>query len=264
VLLDASDEFGAAARPQQVLVIALSDHAPALQLSQSSAHDYVVGSHVALGVDVSDLDDDPTTDVVQWTVDTPVPNAAYTLTDPEMVGSGAVNGHVTYRSTLLTQVAGTWTVHVTATDPLQQATEKDFVLAIGDDLPPCITAPSPLASPSASYPLFQPTLFEVPIVIDDLDVYPPSQGGDSDLGVASFHWSIEQPGASAFAPLDVTGNGVPLDPATYSSGDVVQLRVEVHDRVGRDFSGCAGDPTCALNEAEASCLQRITWTVQVP
>ena len=72
VILDASDEFGAAARPQQVLVIALSDHAPALQLSQSSAHDYVVGSHVALGVDVSDLDDDPTTDVVQWTVDTPV------------------------------------------------------------------------------------------------------------------------------------------------------------------------------------------------
>nr|HEX4313685.1 hypothetical protein [Kofleriaceae bacterium] len=264
VLLDATDELGAIARPTQVAVIAVDDHPPTLQLSQSSAHDYVVGSHISLEVDVSDLDDNPGSDSVLWTVDTPVPSAPYTLAPPQMVGSGAVAGHVTYRSSLDTEIAGQWTVHVTATDPLAQTTEQDFVLAIGSDLPPCITSPSPIASPSQALPLIEPTLFEVPIVVDDLDVYPPSQGGDPDLGVASFQWSIEQPGATSFTPLAVTGNGVPLDPATYSSGDVVKLSVEVHDRVTRDFSACDGDPTCTLNEGDPSCLQRITWTVEVP
>ena len=108
-----------------------------------------------------------------------------------MASSGA---DVTYSSELVADAIGTWTVQVTATDPLQATTEQDFVLAVGSDLPPCITAPSPIASSGDALPLLEPTLFEVPIVIDDLDVYPPSQSGAPDIGVATFHWSIEQPG----------------------------------------------------------------------
>ncbi len=137
-------------------------------------------------------------------------------------------------------------------------------IAVGSDLPPCIGTTLPLAEPPNGYPLLQATLFEVPIVTDDLDVYPPASGSDVDAGVATFHWSILAPGGSAYTPLQITGNGVPLDPATYSSGDSISLRVEVHDRVARDFSGCGDNDTCGLNPDVPRCLQRTTWVVTVP
>ena len=112
--------------------------------------------------------------------------------------------------------------------------------------------------------MFEPTLFQVPVVVDDLDLYPPPQGNDPDLGTATFTWSMKAPGASAFSPLPITSNGVLLDPATFSPNDLVELRVEIHDRQPRDFSQCLpDDPTCALDPSELGCFQRETWTVRV-
>jgi hypothetical protein len=263
VLLDAVDDLGAVAEPTQELIIAVDDHPPTLTLTPYSSHDDAVGSHITLDIQVSDPDDPPAGDTLSLMVEPPGPNAPYTLTTPVLLGS-AVGDSVTWQAELDAQVIGIWTVAVTATDPEQKTGMESFVLPVGSDMPPCITEPSPIADPSNVYPLLAPTLFEVPIVVDDLDVYPPSSTPDPDSGVATFHWSILEPGGSAFAPLAVTGNGVPLDPSTYSPGDVIQLRVEVHDRVTRDFTGCGNAPTCALNASSPSCLQRTTWQVEVP
>jgi hypothetical protein len=264
VLLTAVDDLGATARPTQELILPIGDHPPALVLAQSSAHDDAVGSHVVLDVQVSDPDDEPSLVSLSWSVATPSPGASYTLSTATIVGSNATD--VTYESELDAQVTGGWTVAVTATDPEGATTTQDFAITINSDLPPCIVSPSPDADPTQTYPLVDATLFEVPIVTDDLDVYPPSQSGDPDFGVATFHWSIEEPGGSDFAPLDVTGNGVPLDPSTYNSGDVIQLRVEAHDRVDRSaaFTACGDAATCTLDLSRPTCLQRITWTVEVP
>ena len=263
VLLDAFDELGAEARPGQELILAVDDYAPVLAKQAMAAHHSVVDSHTQLYVVVSDQDDTPQNVALQWTVETPDPNAAYEITDLPMP-TPTDSLHLTYGKSLLPHEAGTWTVKVVGTDPFGVSDEADFQIDVGDDLPPCITNPTPIASPTDALPLFESTLFQVPVVVDDLDVYPP-QSGDPDLGVATFSWSIEAPGASAFAPLANTSNGVVLDPATYKPGDVVQLRVEVHDRVARDFSSCPADaPTCELDPTnEPGCLQRETWTVSI-
>ncbi len=263
VLLDAFDDLGAEARPEQELIIPVDDYAPVLDKQTTSAHHSVVNSHTQMYVVVSDQDDGPKNVALQWTVETPDPNAAFDFTDLPMPTPSDMQ-HLTYGKSLLPHEAGTWTVKVVGTDPFGVSTEADFQIDVGADLPPCITNPTPIASPTNALPLFEPTLFQVPVVTDDLDVYPP-QSGDPDLGVATFSWSIQQPGASAFAPLAITSNGVVLDPATYQPGDVVELRVEVHDRITRDFSSCAADdPTCELDPTnEPGCLQRETWTVSV-
>jgi hypothetical protein len=258
VLLDAQDEYGALARPQQELVIPVDDHAPDLDLRQLAAHDGVVDSHVKLFVEVTDPDDSPNAVTVDFTVDPPIPNADFGFdplppqqTDPQ---------HLILGRSLLPHDTGDWTVHVTATDPLGQMTQKDFALVVGPDLPGCITAPSPIASPTESIPLVQATQFQVPIVIDDLDVYPPQ--ADQDLGVASFAWSIKNPGSGSFEDLPTFGNATSLDPASYTPGDVVELRVEIGDRVDRTMCP-ASQPTCALDAARPDCFQRVTWTVNV-
>ena len=58
----------------------------------------------------------------------------------------------------------------------------------------CIAQVSPIVPPAgAALPITEPTLFRVPVVIDDRDVYPP-QPDDSSLGVTKFQWSVLGPG----------------------------------------------------------------------
>ena len=64
------------------------------------------------------------------------------------------------------------------------------------------------------------------VVTDDLDPYPPVPG-DPILGTTTFAWSLLAPGASSFASLAATSNSVALDPADYTPGDLLELRVEV-------------------------------------
>ncbi len=262
VLLNAEDDLGAMAVPQQELIIPVGDHPPVLKLSDFPAHGFVETSHVTLDITITDPDDDPTTELQPLMALLPSPGAGYSLSTPVLLSNAASTA--TFQSELVADVPGTWTIAVTATDPEGLSTSASYVFAVGSDLPPCIGVTSPIADPANTYPLLQPTLFEVPLVTDDLDPYPPTGGSDPDPGEATFHWSIMPPGGSAYTPLGVTGNAVPLDPATYSSGDTIALRVEIHDRVARDFSGCGSANTCALDPEAATCLQRTTWIVTVP
>ena len=120
-------------------------------------------------------------------------------------------GHVTVRPAAASRrQAGDWDVRVTATDahsvPTAEAPAR---------------SPSPPISRRASrsgrrsrrrtarpLPITEPTLFQVPLVADDLDPYPPAPG-DPVLGTTTFAWSILPPGAPARQPLvGATGNSV--------------------------------------------------------
>ena len=75
------------------------------------------------------------------------------------------------------------------------------------------------------------TLFSVPVVTDDLDAYPGSPN-DPILGTTTFSWSLKAPNATGFASLGIVANSVVLDPAAYTVGDQLELRVDIADRNG--------------------------------
>ena len=102
----------------------------------------------------------------------------------------------------------------------------------------------------------------MPIVIDDLDVYPPVPL-DTTLGTATFQWSLRAPGESIHAPiLGATSSSVALDPGVYEPGAVLELRVEISDRQAIAIPCPDAEATCSVI-AQPSCLQRQTWRVEV-
>jgi hypothetical protein len=261
VILDAHDDRGALARPEQELVIAIGDAAPVLALRKASLHDFVVGSHVSLFADVTDPDDGPDQVTLDWTVFSPATQPQFDLIDEQAPTAAA--GHRGEAKSLVPDGIGDWDVQVVATDELGSASTADFDLVIGPDEPPCIASEEPIASGSDTLPLFEATEFTVPVVTDDLDSYPPVLG-DIDDGAASFAWTLQTNGG-AREPLAVSGNTVELDPASYHPGDTLELRVEVDDRQdrGSNFSACGDTPTCAINAAQPTCTQRQTWHMEI-
>jgi hypothetical protein len=120
---------------------------------------------------------------------------------------------------------------------------------------------APIAAPSSTeWPMTDPTLFQVKVVKDTLDPYP-TVPGDAVRGTTAFKWSIKQPGSSSRTLLGAIGNAVSLDPANYTPGDIVELRVEIADR-NKTPVNCADDQlTCSV--ISTSCIQRQTWRVVV-
>jgi hypothetical protein len=111
-------------------------------------------------------------------------------------------------------------------------------------------------------PVSEPTLFRVLQVDDDLDAYP-AVSSDPLYGTTSFAWSIRPAGAAARTLVPgATGSSFAFDPAAFTPGDVVELRVEAFDHL-RTRVDCPDDqPTCAVT-SEASCVQRQTWRVEI-
>ncbi len=263
VILHAEDDLGATSKPDQLLIIPVNDAPPVLGKRAVSNYGFVIGAPIELYASVSDPDDGPAAiGPLDWVVFSPATQPSYTLTDlgvipqsdPTMIQTG---------KELTPQGIGMWSAEITATDPLGAMTTAEIDMTVVADEPPCIGAESPLAPPDgSSYPMTDPTLFQIPVVTDELDVYPP-QPGDPIKGVATFSWSILPPGATTRQPLDgVTGNSVALDPATYSPGDIIELRVEIQDR-NKVMVNCADDmSTCALNAAQPTCYQRLTWSIE--
>jgi hypothetical protein len=134
------------------------------------------------------------------------------------------------------------------------------------DRPPCILATDPAAIPDARYILERaagPRRLAVASVDDDLDPYPPIVDGALDLGEPEFRWQLATP-ASNDELIDVAGHAAPelqLDPAAFSPGDQVRVRVEIADRVDRTLPCADTAPTCAI--AEPTCRQRVTWSVEI-
>lgn len=254
VELTAVDALGARAHPDQQLVLAVADQPPTLDV-QARVRQVVEGHDFDVYAVVGDPDDAPIHTTVAWQVFTPVQGSTYTTTTAPVTSTDP-----TTRTEQLTVAApiglGNWTIQAVATDWLgATAMDTDTVMVVAD-APPCIAQWSPIASGGAgapALPLVEPTLFQIPVVHDDLDAYP---------GTAQFAWSVLAPGATTFAPLAATGNSVSLDPAQYEPGDQVELRVEVFDRNHVAIPCDPAQPTCSVTP-DTSCIQRQTWKVEV-
>jgi hypothetical protein len=260
VILEVTDDHGATAKPDQQLLLSVVDQPPEVMMSTSSRHSFVVGTPIDVYAKVSDVDDGAAALApLVWQVYSPAG------TPPTLVDKGEVTpGDPTQFWQILTPyVVGKYTIDVTATDPFGVQQEVMLPIQVGPDEPPCLTQWAPLAAPAGSVlPLQDPTLIEVLVVEDDLDPYP-AVGSDPVLGQTSFSWSILPPGASSRQPLSgIVGNSVAFDPASYKPGDVVELRVEIQDRITRPILCPDSDPTCSVN-SDPTCIQRLTWRVEV-
>jgi hypothetical protein len=260
VKLEARDDRGALTQSSDVYRV--DDLPPTLEL-RKSAHSFVVGAPIALFAKYGDPDDGASSVDLSWTVFTPNTQPGYTLTDLAVDQDPRDPLHLTVGKTLVPQGTGEWDVKVMATDELGQTVVQHLVFTVGPDQPPCLEQVQPVVPPAGTtLPVFAPTVFQVPLVSDDLDAYPPLFD-QPQFGATTFAWSILPPGASARQPLvGATGNSVDFDPAAFTPGDVVELRVEIFDR-NHTAMPCADNlATCSVI-AQPSCIQRQTWRVEV-
>lgn len=264
IRLEGHDALGATARPSQTLDIHLGDAAPQIMM-RADPRAAVVNAPIGIYAQVTDIDDPVGSAVhpyaVDWTVMTPPTSQIYELVDRAVPGSDQT--HLELGKTFTPHAVGTWTIEVTATDPLGLQTVQDLMVPVAADQLPCVGqwAPAATTDPGTTLPLTDPTLFQVLVVTDDLDPYP-SVPNDPVLGTTEFHWSIVPPGGTRQQLTSVTGNAVALDPNSYVPGDLVELRVEIQDRNHRAVSCPDGDLTCSLSP-DPSCNQRLTWRVEI-
>ncbi len=263
VLLEGEDSLDAAAKPVQQAILDLSDEAPTLVVDKQFRTSYVVDVPLDVFAAVGDPDDGiAPPPAMQWALDTPASQPAYELVDitvpqdpmhPELLQLG---------KKFTPHGIGSYTFHVTATDQLGMSIERDLGVDVAADHVPCLGTVAPATPPSGdTLPLTEPTLFQVLAVADDLDPYPATS--DPYQGVTTFHWSILPPGATTRQPLTtVTGNRVALDPASYTPGDIVELRVEIEDRQQIPVSCPDANATCSVI-SDNTCIQRLTWKVEV-
>jgi hypothetical protein len=260
VILEATDSHGAVARPNQELVIPVGNAPPTLMVRSSSSYEFALGTPVELDALANDPDDRPELLHVDWQVIPPIGGAAFTFEDFAVMPPD--DHHLAASKLLTSTTTGTWNVIVTVTDPLGASaqTMPPLTFDIARDRPPCLQTWAPLTAPSGqTLPLTDPTLFEVLVVDDDLDKYPIVV--DAYHGSPTFSWSLLPPGATQRQPLGAIGNSVPLDPASYAPGDVLELRVEIQDRQHIPITCSDNLPTCSVSSD--SCIQRLTWRVEV-
>jgi hypothetical protein len=260
VKLEAKDDHGATAKPADELVIPVLDADPTLVVDQTALYGGVTGTPIDLFAVYGDPDDTAANVTVTWQAFSPS-QVEINLTDivvaqPEDVALIQVGKR------LVPNATGLWDIKITATDPVGQAVIEHLSVPVGDDKPPCLTQWSPIApTGGVTLPITEPTLFQVPLVSDDLDRFP-TIVGDPFLGPTTFAWSIKPPGAAAREPLvGVTGNSVALDPASFAPGSIVELRVEIFDRNAIPITCADGDQTCSV--ISTACIQRQTWRVEV-
>ncbi len=255
VELDVFDIRGARATTQ--LVLAVGNREPTVSIQVQPAGDVTVGRPVTF---IAVGQDDDTADELTYTWSLSPARGSV----PENVEWTAVDDRTQH---LRPDIAGLWRVEVEVNDGDGGTDSTEAAVLIVEDQPPCIETTDPAAVVGARYVVDRaegPRRFAVGQVSDDLDPYPPpADGADAELGEADFHWFVASPDSGgAFA--EVAGHGVAdltIDPAAYAPGDVIDLRVEVTDRVARTLPCDASQATCSIGGN--ACVQRVTWGVEI-
>jgi hypothetical protein len=256
VHLDVVDSHGAVARPSQEDVVDVGNQAPRLEVQRRGrelAGAFPEDAPIVVATRASDPEGDDV--VVACEVFAPrgsVPGDWSFV--PLVVAPG---GDQEWR--LVPDVPGVWTVRCTADDSLAQTT-VDTPLTVVADRPPCLRTIDPAPLEAGALVLDAPRRFAVLGVDDDLDVFP-AQPDDPFLGLAGFRWSIRPVGAAEYTEIDADVASVELDPARFTPGERLDLRVELDDRRRREIDCDVDEATCSLTLD--SCLQRQTWRVEV-
>jgi hypothetical protein len=264
VLLEGQDDLGATAKPIQQLPLAVSNHAPDIVLRADPSHGKVVNTSINIYAKVGDRDDGIAGETldIKWMVYSPITQPAYTFEDIVVPEDPEDENHLQIGKRFRPTGIGDWEIEIRVTDPIGKETIERLPLVVVDDHAPCLAQTAPLAAPMGSaLPITDPTLFQVHVVTDDLDPYP-TVPGDAELGTVTFAWSILPPGAGTRVPLAATGAAVPLDPGSYAPGDIVELRVEIQDRVPRTLMCTDAALTCSVI-SDNNCIQRQTWRVEI-
>lgn len=258
VTLDVADEWGAVVRPTQRLVLDVVNNLPDLTVQRRGRElGGAFPPDVPIVVSARGTDRDGDAVTLAWELFPPrgsVPADRRFEPLPDPPGGGE-------ERLLLPDVEGSWRVRVTASDGVDVRV-VDLPILVVPDRPPCLGALDPAPPPpGAALLLDQPRRFAVLVVEDDLDVFPAPPPDDPYLGVTGFRWYVRGPGAAGFAHVDTDVAAFELDPAQFDPGDLVDVRVEIDDRVGRAVQCAADAATCSF--AQDGCLQRLTWTVEV-
>jgi hypothetical protein len=154
-------------------------------------------------------------------------------------------------------VAGDWQVTITASDAYGGSATQLVTVSVAADAAPYIASTRPAWSAASRVILLRsagPRRFEVVAVADDLDPYPATAG-------ARFRWWVRLPGGPLAEVAGLDAAELTVDPAELDAGDVLDVRVEVADRVARALPCPAAQPACSLTANDR--YQRITWTVEV-
>jgi len=264
IVLEAKDELGATARPDETLLLPVVNRAPSLVLDRSSRYGFVTGTPIDLYAKVGDADDGPAAVLpLVWEVfGPPLADTTNALVELPIGQDPDDPAHLQYGKIFTPNVEGEWTIRVTARDPLDGVATESTMITVALDTPPCLAQLQPIVpTGGAALPITDPTLFRINVVIDDLDVYPP-QPDDEVLGTTEFTWLVKAPGQPTHVLVPgASGNSFAVDPASYTPGDLLEVRVEIYDRMPEAMN-CGTDPTCSVN-SQPTCIQRQTWRVEI-
>jgi hypothetical protein len=265
VALTVEDSLGAPAMPAQSVDINVGNAPPSVMPPQRSGRffrgAYPVDTTVTLTFVGNDFDDGLET--LTFLPAQLFPPAGATLADAVFArvdDPTTADGEAIYE--LTASAPGQWEISLSVEDPLGgSANTGNFGVPFAADHPPCVHVADPEFPPAgARIVLDERRRFAVLAIDDDLDVFPPPALDDDVLGAASFRWWLATPATGgALQPLAVDGNGVTLDPAGWSPGAALELRVEAVDREDRPLCD-ASLPSCEL---VAGCFQRQTWAMEV-
>jgi hypothetical protein len=259
VKLDARSDRGAKAQSDgNTEVFQVGNASPVFELHTES-HSLSVGAPIDVIATYGDLDSALDGIALAWTVTAPPSAGSYRFDGIEVAQDPGDPAHRKAGKRMTPTVPGTWDVEVIAQDQDGGTTTHDLSITVVPDQPPCLRQWLPTVPPAgATLPISVPTVFQVPLVDDDVDPYPPI----SATPQLAFAWSILRPGApQREVQAGATGNAIVLDPAAFRPGDVVELRVEIADRQRTPLPCDDAAPTCSIRSS-ASCLQRQTWSVE--
>lgn len=253
-----TDQAGGDSTASQILEVANQVPTVEVQVRPAGTADHaVVNVPVRASVKVTDPDGDEVT--LTWRLIKPRGGGVDVELAPAPV-EGDELGHV-----FTPDLAGLWMVEVTADDTFDQITGSGAA-AVEEDSAPCIALTAPAAADDLRLVVRRedgPRAFAVLLVSDDLDPYPgpaPAPGQSEP----TFIWQIASPdtGGELVPVSGAVGPEIAIDPAAFAPGDLIDVRVEVSDRIERVLPCDVSSPSCSL-DGDPSCLQRSSWGVEI-
>ncbi len=213
---------------------------------------HVLGLPIELAARLSDPDGDELT--IAWNYDPPLDGGSNPANVVFEAKAGTDNVFV-----LIGDVAGVWTVSIRVTDGDGGISLAERQVVFAPDRPPCLASVSPAILAGQSVVLAAgPQVFSVDQAVDALDPFPPLSSPDPAIGETRFQWSLaSRHSGGQLTPLVRSLSSLTIDPAEYTPGEVLTIRVEAFDRLNEPVACPTSEPGCAADNNE--CNQRMTW-----